>query len=301
VERETGLGKDTLRVWERRYNFPQPLRDPNDERLYPSDQVSKLRVIKRLLDSGYRPGKIIHLPLEALQQLAEESTQARDAAAPALAINPEMQHCLDLCKSHQVQELRRRLSQSILQMGLRSFVIDLLAPLTGLIGEAWAAGRMAVFEEHLYTESVKIVLRNAISQIPQNAEHPRDRPRILLTTFPQERHGLGLLMAEALFALEGCHCISLGVQTPIVEIVDASRAQQADIVALSFSRSVNHRMAIDGLTELRSRLPAAVEIWAGGSSPALCKLSVPRIRTMGLLDISASLAEWRQEQAAQQQ
>ncbi|HRI93726.1 MAG TPA: MerR family transcriptional regulator, partial [Accumulibacter sp.] len=27
VERDTGLGKDTLRVWERRYGFPQPTRD----------------------------------------------------------------------------------------------------------------------------------------------------------------------------------------------------------------------------------------------------------------------------------
>jgi hypothetical protein len=24
VERDTGIGKDTLRVWERRYQFPQP-------------------------------------------------------------------------------------------------------------------------------------------------------------------------------------------------------------------------------------------------------------------------------------
>ena len=32
VERETGLSKDTLRVWERRYGFPRPLRDANGER-----------------------------------------------------------------------------------------------------------------------------------------------------------------------------------------------------------------------------------------------------------------------------
>ena len=33
VERDTGLAKDTLRVWERRYGFPQPVRDAFDERL----------------------------------------------------------------------------------------------------------------------------------------------------------------------------------------------------------------------------------------------------------------------------
>ena len=52
VERDTGIGKDTLRVWERRYGFPVPGRDANDERIYPMAQVEKLRVIKRLMDQG---------------------------------------------------------------------------------------------------------------------------------------------------------------------------------------------------------------------------------------------------------
>jgi MerR family transcriptional regulator, light-induced transcriptional regulator len=52
VERDTGLTKDTLRVWERRYGFPQPDRDGGGERCYPLDQVEKLRVVKRLMDGA---------------------------------------------------------------------------------------------------------------------------------------------------------------------------------------------------------------------------------------------------------
>src|ERR1700709_1096065 len=59
VERETGLSKDVLRMWERRYGFPDPLRDDNAERRYAPDQVAKLRAIKRLMDSGMRPGKLM--------------------------------------------------------------------------------------------------------------------------------------------------------------------------------------------------------------------------------------------------
>ncbi|TXG94449.1 MAG: MerR family transcriptional regulator, partial [Rhodocyclaceae bacterium] len=59
VERDTGLAKDTLRVWERRYGFPTPARDANGERLYPSAQVERLRLIKRLMDQGFRPGKLV--------------------------------------------------------------------------------------------------------------------------------------------------------------------------------------------------------------------------------------------------
>ena len=61
VERETGLTKDTLRVWERRYGFPHPVRDDNGDRAYTTQQITKLRLIKRLLDQGHRPGKIIGL------------------------------------------------------------------------------------------------------------------------------------------------------------------------------------------------------------------------------------------------
>ena len=54
VERDTGLSKDVLRMWERRYGFPTPGRDANGNRLYCDEQVERLRMIKRLLDQGYR-------------------------------------------------------------------------------------------------------------------------------------------------------------------------------------------------------------------------------------------------------
>ena len=73
VERETGLSKDTLRVWERRYGFPQPGRDGAGERIYPAEQVERLRVIARLLNAGERPGQIVALPLAELRQRLQAS------------------------------------------------------------------------------------------------------------------------------------------------------------------------------------------------------------------------------------
>jgi len=71
VERETGLSKDTLRVWERRYGFPTPERDANGERLYAPTQVQRLTQIKRLMDRGHRPGKLLALDDAALAALDE--------------------------------------------------------------------------------------------------------------------------------------------------------------------------------------------------------------------------------------
>ena len=48
------------------------------------------------------------------------------------------------------------------------------------------------------------------------------------------------------------------------------------------------------LAELRASLPASVEIWAGGGSPALRGLPIAGIRVMSrLLDIDDAVAEWR--------
>ena len=73
VERDTGLSKDTLRVWERRYGFPMPLRDAQGGRNYPTAQVERLRMLKRLLDAGHRPGKLMLLTPADLQRLAGSS------------------------------------------------------------------------------------------------------------------------------------------------------------------------------------------------------------------------------------
>jgi DNA-binding transcriptional MerR regulator/methylmalonyl-CoA mutase cobalamin-binding subunit len=290
VERDTGVAKETLRVWERRYDFPQPLRDPNGERVYPIEQVQKLRLVKRLLDLGFRPGKVIQYSTDELQALTgKASGQGDTPAAPA----PELQGYLDLCKSHQMETLRRRLSQALLMMGLKSFVIELVAPLTTLIGEAWASGQLATFEEHLYTESLTVVMRSAIFAMPQPNHGNLSAPRILLTTLPQERHGLGLLMAEAMCVAEGAHCISLGVQTPLLDIVEAARAQRVDIIALSFSVAMNPRQALDGLAELHTRLAGCADLWAGGGNAALKKRRPPYVRVFDLAGLAGAIAEWR--------
>lgn len=290
VERDTGLGKDTLRVWERRYQFPQPLRDGNGERVYPLDQVNKLRLLKRLIDGGHRPGKIIHLDHEDLQRLVDGQASADNGATTGE--RADLQAYVALCKSREVEELRRALSQALLRTGLQGFVLDVIAPLNRIVGDCWARGVFSVHEEHLYTEVVQNLLRNAIAAILQHQGQAQVRPCILLTTFPNEQHGLGLLMAEAMFALEGARCISLGLQTPILDIIRAAEIHQADIVALSFTPSMGANAVLGGLNDLRASLPAATEIWAGGSNSALTRRSLNAVQVLSLEEVPAALAGW---------
>jgi DNA-binding transcriptional MerR regulator/methylmalonyl-CoA mutase cobalamin-binding subunit len=291
VERDIGVAKETLRVWERRYGFPQPQRDANGERIYPPDQVQRLTLVKRLLDQGYRPGKIMALGAQELAALGARP----DTLVPARGLDdPEIRGFIELIKSHKIAELRQRLSQSMLLMGLQRCVTELVAPLTTAVGAAWARGDIAVFEEHLFSDMLQGVMRHAIQAATGQGGHAEASPRVLLTTVPQERHGLGLLMAEALLALEGAHCVSLGVQTPLGDIVAAARAQRADIVALSFSASTSARAAVDNINELGTRLGDQAEVWAGGSGVEMARRHFAPGTILNLGDIPAAIARWRE-------
>ncbi len=116
---------------------------------------------------------------------------------------------------------------------------------------------------------------------------------MLLTSVPEEQHSLGLLMVEALLALEGAECIPLGTQTPLLEIGRATLAYQADIVALSFSSAFPQRQIPALAQQLRQLLPAEVEVWLGGAGVSrLAPIAGARL-LVTLDDAVAALAAWR--------
>ena len=296
VERDTGLPKDTLRVWERRYAFPRPARDAAGERAYPIEQLEKLRLLKRLLDGGHRPGRVVPLPMDELQRLAQVGARPAAGAAGVGADAAELDTLLDLIRRHDAGALRAELARRQSRHGLAHLVHDVVAPLNVQIGEAWVRGQLEVFEEHLYTQVVQGVLRRSIAALPEAAEDAR--PRVLLTTFPGEPHALGLLMLEAVLALEGCHCVALGTQTPLPDIVRGASACGADIVALSFTACMPAGAVTDGLKELRARLAPQTLLWAGGSAPVLQRRRLEGVHTFGALrDVQAPLQDWRAARA----
>jgi methanogenic corrinoid protein MtbC1 len=286
VERDVGLSKDVLRVWERRYGFPVPNRDPHGERLYPAAQVLRLRLLKRLMDLGHRPGRLMSTPVEELEALAAGSHGVR--AADADAGSHELYELFALVRHHDAAAYLQAMQQRLARQGLRQFVLDTVAPLTVQIGFAWQQGRLQVFEEHLFTESTARVLRQAIATVPGGSE-----PRVLLTTLPKEPHEMGLLMVEAVLSLEGAQCISLGTQMPLMEIVDAVAAHQVDVVALSFSAAFPARQTRALLEQLRAALPVRAELWAGGAG--VRRLAAPDgVMCMASLDSAiAAVSRWR--------
>ena len=110
VVRITGLRREQLYMWQRRYGFPAPLRDAFGDRVYPPDQVARLKLIKQLLSEGWRAGAVVPLADSALQSML-----GLTASEPA-PLPPEIETAVNLLAQHRVGELR----QSPLQAARRA-------------------------------------------------------------------------------------------------------------------------------------------------------------------------------------
>lgn len=281
---QTGLTPELVRKWETRYGFPRPARDENGDRIYPPEQVMCLRLIRRLLGAGMRPGKIVGLDLAALEHLSQQL--APPEAANADRFSERMFEALVRHDPGGLESLFRERSH---QVGLALFVREIVSVLSVQVGEAWLLGKIKVFEEHLFTETVEGILRDAIRAVAEAA----GSPHIMLTTPPDELHMTGLLGANIEMLLHGARCVRLGPQTPAAEIKAAADAYGIDIVGLSFSAAYPARDVARFLRDLRKRLAAPTEVWAGGQGVR----RLPRIKGVvyfhSLDEIGPAIHAWK--------
>lgn len=290
VEQETGLSKDVLRIWEKRYGFPLPQRTELGERLYDPRQIERLKAVKKLVDSGMRPGSVIKLDDAGLAAIAAKTTGTTETSLLA----EDIAVTLEILSGSNTLPLKDFLLTKLITMGVRSFVIDFMAPLNHAVGNTWFTGQTPVFREHFYTNQIQGVLSEALTLIKTE----RQSPRVVLATITGEQHVLSLLMVETILTLEGATCIPLGAQVPYPELLGAAEFYAADVIALSFSSYFPQTAVQQVLKKLATDLPQTTEIWAGGGTVHTIKPTAQNIRLFSSLDqIPPALEAWRHPDA----
>jgi len=144
VERDTGIGRDTLRVWERRYGFPCPDRNDKGERIYPEPQLRMLQRVRRLLDQGVRPGMVLPPEETNLSQL-ESRLSTTDTPGTSAGV-------ADILKALSVSntgKLKSLFEQIYNKQGLETFVLETVAPMLTTLGNRWCKGELRVVHEHI--------------------------------------------------------------------------------------------------------------------------------------------------------
>lgn len=268
VEEVTGIARETLRAWERRYDFPRPQRSPSGERQYRPEDVTKLQLIRQLLNKGLRPHRVVPMSLDELRHLAgSDASEDAELLERGRAVLHDVLEMLRTDGGRAVEEwLEFELSRS----GLQRFVLYLARPLAQATGEAWSSGTLSIFEEHIITALLTASIEFGIRSLPR----PRAaKPLVLLATLAPEQHTLGLLMVRALLALSRAACLWVGSGITVDEIARCAEEHKVDVVALSFSLYFPRSRARDELRALRTRLKPPITIWAGGA----CVNSLPRL------------------------
>jgi DNA-binding transcriptional MerR regulator/methylmalonyl-CoA mutase cobalamin-binding subunit len=255
VERDTGIGRDTLRVWERRYGFPRPVRDEKGERSYPEHQLRRLQRTRRLLDRGMRPGKLLPLSEDALTEI-EASLLPEGSEQLGKTVNAVL-GAIRSADAGQVEVLLRRQYE---KRGMRKFVLETVIPLLQAVGELWISGKLQIFQEHFLSEQLIRFLNAEIASMQKSA----GKPLVLLATLPGEQHTLGLLMLAAMLSSSGVSVINLGGEVPMDQIGSAVRQFHADAVGITFSGAYPYQSIRPHLLELRELLVDDVAIWTGG-------------------------------------
>ncbi|NCO51905.1 MAG: MerR family transcriptional regulator [Deltaproteobacteria bacterium] len=253
LSQELGIGIDTLRVWERRYGCPKPQRDRHGHRSYTEEQRQELGIVRKLQDLGERPGNIFALSPQQRQRLLEKRVTDRAPADDDLR-----QLALTLPIVELTIALRHRLSSS----GLYDFIHKTAVPLLHLLGYGWVEGSISIAREHFISDLIESMLQ---AELRRQAV-AEEAPHLLFLNLSGERHRLGLLMAAALFQLEGCRSRLIQEHLPLNEVAPLTKELAADAVALSFSGQYPELKAKKELVELRRKLPAQIKLIAGGSA-----------------------------------
>ncbi|MFO7832390.1 MAG: MerR family transcriptional regulator, partial [Desulfuromonadaceae bacterium] len=154
LSQEVGIGVDTLRVWERRYDFPCPQRDRRGRRQYPQEQVEQLRVVRQLQLDGHRAGAIFKMKPEQRMDLLHQDHNQKHLRKISLEwilyAGPE--------------EILLWLGKQLKTLGLESFIRQCAIPLIYLVDLSWKTGAIGVAREHLITDQLSVSLHQHLDR-----------------------------------------------------------------------------------------------------------------------------------------
>lgn len=231
VSKLTGLSKDVIRVWERRYSLVKPLRSANRYREYTDEDVSLFRFLKEELDRGQTIGALAIEGRESLlQRMRVSSIPKQRELTPHSSLLDELISRLDpLDKSRFEQQL----NAAIAVIPFEEAVQRILLPLQRQVGELWHDGRVNIAVEHYVTKIIQQKLFSVINQLPVN----EFGPRVLIACPEGEYHEIGAQAATYLAAARGCHVYYLGPNLPLVDLEAFCERVHPDLILLSLTET----------------------------------------------------------------
>ncbi|MEO8577287.1 MAG: MerR family transcriptional regulator [Gemmatimonadales bacterium] len=295
VAARTGLSRDVLRVWERRYGAVDPMRTSGGQRLYSDDHVHRFRLLAAATRHGRNIGLVAKLGDAELSRLVAEDDAAlsRPGLDDGGLASRIVDTAMDAIMALDAPTLDRLLRRAIARNGVPLFLEDLVPALMRTIGDGWATGRLTIPHEHLASAVVIAIVLETIRAAPSAPS----APRLLVATPSGERHAVGAALSAAAASVDGWSIVYLGADVPSVDIATAAAATDARAVALSIVYVEDRATIVAEVRGLRDKLDAAIPLLIGGAGVA----GIARdVRAPGVT-VSESIAELRAHLAREMQ
>jgi len=303
VATRTGLSKDVIRVWEKRYQAINPQRSDTGRRLYADADIEHLIKLKQAISGGWRISDVAKLSKDELDKLIAENSQSTEMA-DSTSVNGEfdtggsyLSRCLEAIEGLDAQKLDALLSSASVAMPIPRLLDDLVAPLLITIGERWHKGKLRVGHEHLATS----VIRRFLDNLRETAGMHAQGPTIVVTTPSGQNHEMGSMMAAVAAAVAGWKVIYMMPSMPSRDIVAAALQVKARAVALSMTYPEDDPQIAVELRFIKEQLPEDVSLFVGGQAAASY---LPLLEQIGAVyiskfnDIIEPLGEYRGKKIA---
>lgn len=221
VTRMTGIPEATLRIWERRYDFPTSSRTTGGHRLYSPQEVTRLRWVKQRIGEGMQ----ISQAIQALQHQEREGDPAVTAspleqaiAGDSTAVSTEFvkRQLVEALLRHDTAQADQVLAEAYTIFPLENLVLDVIGPALHDIGEEWHEGHVNVATEHLGTH----YLRTRLLMWMRTGPPAYRVSPVVLACAPGELHEGSLLMIGVLLRRLRWPIVYLGQTMPINELPD---------------------------------------------------------------------------------
>ena len=244
VAKLTGLSKDVIRVWERRYGFVKPSRSSNRYREYSDEEVALLRFVKAQMEQGATIG--------ALAEEGHDSLVVRMRVAMPVSVEVQQPH--DRLLDELIGSLdpldkagfERRLNGAVAVIPFEEALQRILLPLQRRVGELWHQGHLNIAVEHYVTKLIQQKIFSVMSQLPVN----EFGSRVVIGCPEGESHEIAAQAVAYLAATRGCHVYYLGPNLPSSDLLAFCDRIKPDLVLLSITEAKSDAEARQQLKEL---------------------------------------------------
>jgi len=261
LSRRSGVSRELLRAWERRYGLLQPTRSAGGLRLYSAVDLARVQAMQQHLADGLAAAEAAALASQTTRQSDEEITipTAKDELAAALA-------GFDDADAHVAFDaLLARLS-------IDTLLRDVVVPYLHELGERWERGDVSIAQEHF----ASALLRGRLLGLARGWGRGIG-PVAILACPPGEQHDLGLLAFGLALRARGWRIVYLGTDSPITSVAETARACNPTAVVVSaVDPSVFRRHA----EELR-QLALETRLCLGGAGAAKTHLDADLLQLTG--------------------